>query len=65
MNSMTQDELKNEASSLEKLLIDKTVKKIWRHRTSELVIEFNDGYRLFVDSTSNQELEFSVTGGDQ
>ena len=53
--------LEDEAKRLNELLVSERVARIWRHRTSELVIEFESGTRLFVDSTSDRELEFSVT----
>jgi hypothetical protein len=55
-------DLKDEAAKLTDLLRGKIVKVVTRHRSGELVIEFDDGTRLFVDNIS-EGLEFSVTGG--
>ncbi|HYI12196.1 MAG TPA: hypothetical protein VEK57_24290 [Thermoanaerobaculia bacterium] len=54
----TDEQLEGEAEQLTKLLASKRVKVIWRHRSSELGIEFTDGTRLFVNATA--ALEFSV-----
>jgi len=54
-------DLENEAARLTDLLKGKAVKIVRRHRPSEIVIEFDDGTRLFVDRISNG-LEFSITG---
>jgi hypothetical protein len=45
------------------LLIGKTVGQIWRQHARELVIEFTDGTRLFVDKHDGA-LDFSVTGSE-
>jgi len=39
----------------------KTVKKIWRHRKEEVVIDFEDGTRFSFDCREN-ELDLSITG---
>ena len=56
--------LEGEAARLSSFLKGKVVKFVKRHRTSELMIEFEDGARLFVNKTSDG-LEFSVTGGPE
>jgi hypothetical protein len=56
--------LENEAKRLTDLLQGKSVRVVRRHRAREVVIEFDDGTRLFVDAVSDP-LEFSVTGGRQ
>jgi hypothetical protein len=56
------DELLQEAQRMTELLVGKTVKIVRRHRRSELLVEFADGTRLFVDLI-NDELDFSITGG--
>jgi hypothetical protein len=56
------EDLENEAKKLTDLLQGRSVKMVWRHRAREVVIEFDDGTRLFVDAASDP-LEFSVTGG--
>ena len=50
-----------EAKELTELLKNKKIQIIKQHRIGELMIEFTDGMRLFVNAT-NSELEFSVTG---
>ena len=55
-------DLKHEAEELTNLLQGKTVKIVWRHRATEIGIEFDDGTRLFVDATTTG-LDLSVTGG--
>jgi hypothetical protein len=57
MNRLTE-----EANSLTQLLVGKVVGIVRRHRSAEVLIEFTDGTRLFVDRTDDG-LEFSVTGG--
>jgi hypothetical protein len=59
---MTQPSLEEEAARLGELLRGKTVRRVRRHRRTALLIEFEDGTRLFVDR-SDKGLEFSVTGG--
>jgi hypothetical protein len=54
-------DLENESAKLTELLKGKVVKTVRRHRSSEVMIEFDDGSRLFVDRSS-EGLEFSVTG---
>ena len=49
-----------EARRASRLLRGKTVKKVWRHRGSELGIEFEDGSRLFVDAKL-RGLEITIT----
>ena len=43
-----------------KLLRGKVVKKVFRNRDNELVIEFDDGTRLFIDS-DNAPIDISIT----
>jgi len=54
-------DLEDESRKLTDLLRGKTVKVVIRQRSREVVIEFDDGTRLFVDNISDG-LEFSVTG---
>jgi hypothetical protein len=54
------EDLENEAKKLTNLLRGKSVTLVRRHRVREVVIEFEDGTRLFVDAASDP-LEFSVT----
>ena len=52
----------NEATKLEQLLRNKTVRLVRRANPSELLIEFDDGFRLYVNARADQ-LELSVTAG--
>ena len=54
-------ELEVEATKLTDLLRGKVVKVVKRHRSAEVLIEFDDGTRLFVNNIPDG-LEFSVTG---
>jgi hypothetical protein len=54
------EDLENEAAKLTELLRGKAVKLVRRHRAKEIMIEFDDGTRLFVHTVS-EPLEFSVT----
>jgi hypothetical protein len=42
------------------LLVGKVVRKVFRHRESELCIEFEDETRIFID-TNGAALEISIT----
>ncbi|WDS37334.1 hypothetical protein [Pseudoxanthomonas sp.] len=52
--------LEEEAEGATKLLAGRVVETIWRHRPREIVIQFTDGSRLFVD-INDAALELSVT----
>lgn len=52
--------LDDEADKIAALLFEKRVRGIKRHRDGEILIEFDDGTRFFINSQSN--LEFSITG---
>jgi hypothetical protein len=54
-------DLEDEAARLTDLLRGKFNKAIRRHRSDEVLVEFEDGRRLFIDGFS-ADLEFSVTG---
>jgi hypothetical protein len=56
-------DLQNEAAVLTSLLSGKLVRVVRRHSAKEIVIEFDDGTRLFVDSVPDG-LDVSVTGGE-
>ena len=45
-----------------KMLRGKTVRIVRRHRRQEVMIEFEDETRLYVDWKPEEELEFSITG---
>ncbi|MCK1393474.1 hypothetical protein [Bradyrhizobium sp. 1] len=55
-------DMDDEAVRMTDLLRGKAVKVIKRHRTQEVMIEFEDGIRLYVDRTG-EGLEFSITEG--
>ena len=57
---MTQTQLRREAKTATAKLKGKTVLAVWRHRASEIGIEFSDGTRMFVDTTPTG-LELSIT----
>jgi hypothetical protein len=57
------DLLASEAIRATTLLHGKAVDKVVRHRPSELLLEFNDGTRLFIDIVGSA-LEVSITGGE-
>jgi hypothetical protein len=53
-------DLKQEEQRLTELLVGKVVRLAKRNRQTELMLEFADGSRLFVDGS---RLNLSVTGG--
>ena len=53
-------DLAAEARRATNMLRGKSVKRVWRHRASEIGIEFEDGSRLFVDA-KDSGLEVSIT----
>jgi hypothetical protein len=58
----TQPDLDDEAARATEMLRGRAVKQVWRHRLTEIGIEFEDGTRLFIDSAA--ALELSITGFD-
>lgn len=56
---MTLDEESARASSL---LIGKRVTRVVRHRDREVMIEFEDGSRLYADSETPLELSVTLPG---
>jgi hypothetical protein len=54
-------DLENEAARLTELLRGKVIRAIRGHRSDEVLVEFDDGTRLYIDRSSDG-LEFSVTG---
>jgi hypothetical protein len=54
-------ELEVEATKLTDLLRGKVVNVVKRHKSGEVLVEFDDGTRLFVNHIADG-LEFSVTG---
>jgi hypothetical protein len=57
----TPKQLPQEAARATEALVGKVVVRIERHRASEILIEFSDGTRLFVDGTADG-LELSISG---
>ena len=57
---MNEEALNNEASKATEMLTGKVVSLVQRHREKEVLVEFTDGTRLFIDS-SNAGLELSIT----
>lgn len=53
-------DLDQEGERATEMLKGKSVKRITRHRPAEVLIEFTDGTRLFVDAKG--ALELSITG---
>lgn len=60
--SLTQPQLTKESELATKILVGKVVSHVVRHRESEVLIQFTDGTRLFVDG-KNSLVELSITGG--
>jgi len=58
---MTAKELNDEANQIEELLKGKSVSRVLRPRESEVCIEFTDGSRFFIQSSSTNDLVFSIT----
>ncbi len=58
---MEKELLNSEAEKATKMLQGKTVSKILRYQKAEVLIEFSDGSRLYVDKSDNG-LELSITG---
>jgi hypothetical protein len=54
--------LKAEAERASEMLRGKVVARVIRHRPTEVLLEFTDGTRLFVDQAADA-LELSITGG--
>lgn len=55
-------QLEDEAERASEMLRGKVIAKVIRNRPTEVLLEFTDGTRLFVDRTVDA-LELSVTGG--
>jgi hypothetical protein len=54
--------LEEESRLATEMLSGKAVARVIRHRATEVLIEFTDGTRLFVDQSSTG-VELSITGG--
>ena len=61
MGKICSDNLENEAERASELLKGKVVANVWRHKANELMVQFTDGTRLFVDMRQSG-LELSITG---
>jgi hypothetical protein len=59
-NDVTQ--LEDEAERASEMLRGKVVARVIRNRPTEVLLEFTDGTRLFVDRAA-EALELSITGG--
>ena len=56
------DELASEAARATEMLRGRTIRVVRRHRASELLIEFDDGTRLFIDAQGALELSIAALG---
>ena len=54
--------MESQAEDITALIQGKSVRTVRRHRASEVMIEFTDGTRIFIDSPG-AVLDVSVTGG--
>lgn len=54
-------DLTAEAEHASAMLAGRSVRRIQRHRANEVLVEFDDGTRLFIDAPA--PLELSITGG--
>ena len=54
------DELTLESTNATEMLSGKVVAKVVRHRLTEVLVEFTDGTRLFIDHNASK-LELSIT----
>ncbi len=54
--------LEEEQARASEMLEDKIVRMVVRHRSQEVLIEFTDGNRLFIDSDKGV-LDLSITDG--
>ena len=61
MTRSDDETLKSEGRQVTRMLKGKVVKVVHRHRAGEVLIEFEDGCRLFVDAKGDQ-VELSITG---
>jgi hypothetical protein len=55
-------QLEDETERASAMLCGKVVARVIRNRPTEILLEFTDGTRLFVDRTADA-LEISITGG--
>ena len=64
MSDDHRDNLGHEAKAIQELLAGKVLTRVMRPRIHEVVLEFSDGTRFFVDTQSGSVLECSITGGE-
>lgn len=57
--------LDEEAQLANELLLGKRVRKVWRHRERELVVDFEQNARLFVDGEGPLDLSITCPDGDE
>lgn len=57
------EQLAEESARATRMLAGKIVARVARHSSSEVLLEFQDGTRLFVDALEGG-IELSVTGGE-
>ena len=57
-------QLAEESNRATEMLAGKVVASVKRHRQSEVLIEFTDGTRFFVDQCA-EGVELSITGGKE
>ncbi|WP_129120821.1 hypothetical protein [Veronia nyctiphanis] len=57
-----EEALNQEALAIERMITSKKVLRVFRPRSNEICLEFDDGTRLFIDGQLGETLEFSVTG---
>ena len=60
---ITSTNLEREAAEIAMLISGRRVSVVRRHRIGEIMIEFDDGTRLFINSTPD-DLDFSITDGN-
>jgi hypothetical protein len=58
-SSNVEEQLDEEANKIQKLLAGKSLSRVLRPRENEVVLEFKDGTRLFINTKGKPE--FSVT----
>lgn len=57
--------LEQESKRATQLLTGKTIAKVVRHNSKEVILEFKDGSRLLVDSETPVELSITNAGNPQ
>lgn len=62
LRAIEASDLATEAETVTRMLKGRVVAAIRRHRASEVLVEFSDGARLFVDADRDATQELSITG---